>query len=53
MFFFCFNPTRVKQNTTQYRNDDTVITTATGVQTTAEEFLDDFFGEEYKYDNRW
>eukprot|EP00903_Cladosiphon_okamuranus_P018818 g17309.t1 len=43
-------------STTQFRNDDTGITTATGPAgqpTTAEAFVNDFFGGEYKYSNRW
>lgn len=41
------------QSVTQYRNDDTMISTALGGRTTAEQFVNDFFGGEYKYSNRW
>ena len=43
------------QSTTQYRNDDTVIITATGqpATSTAENYVTTFFGGEYKYSNRW
>lgn len=41
------------QSTTQFRDDDTVITTATGDEITAENFVKNFFGGEYKYENRW
>ncbi|CAM9128278.1 unnamed protein product [Scytosiphon promiscuus] len=40
-------------STTQFRNDNTLITTAVGDEITAEDFVDDFFGGEYKYGNRW
>eukprot|EP00904_Undaria_pinnatifida_P014208 jgi/Undpi1/9918/HiC_scaffold_28.g12372.m1 len=40
-------------STTQYRGDDTVIRTATGGSMTAEEYIQQFFGGEYKYSNRW
>lgn len=41
------------QVTTQYHEDDTIITSATGGEPTAEEFVNDFFGGEYKFANRW
>lgn len=41
------------QSTTQYKGDDTEITTATGDSLTAEEYADGFFGGEYKHSNRW
>lgn len=44
---------RTHQSTTQYRDDNTSITTATGASTTAEAFVNNFFGGEYKYSNRW
>lgn len=44
---------RICQSTTQYRNDKTMITRAIGQTVSAEEFVDDFFGGEYKYSNRW
>lgn len=46
------NVFRCVQSTTQYKGDDTVVTTATGDSLTAEEFADGFFGGEYKYSNR-
>lgn len=41
------------QATTQYRGDNTIISTATGGSLTAEEYVNGFFGGEYKYSNRW
>ena len=41
------------QSLTQDRGDDTNITTATGETSTAEDYVIDFFGGEYKYSNRW
>lgn len=43
----------VYQSVTQYNGDDTMITTALGDPTTAEDFVYNFFGGEYKYSNRW
>ncbi|CAM9975163.1 unnamed protein product [Scytosiphon promiscuus] len=54
LFSYYMNPLHyVVESMTQYRNDDTIITTAQGVETTAEEYVKDYFGGEYKYDNRW
>ncbi|CAM9737972.1 unnamed protein product [Ascophyllum nodosum] len=39
--------------TTQFRNDDRQVLTATGEVETAEDWVNDFFGGEYKYSNRW
>ena len=47
------NVFRRVQSTTQYKGDDTVVTTATGDSLTAEEFVEGFFGGEYKYSNGW
>ncbi|CAM9674100.1 unnamed protein product, partial [Scytosiphon promiscuus] len=54
LFAYYLNPLHyIVECTTQFRDDDTVITTAKGIETTSEEFVDDFFGGEYKYENRW
>ena len=50
---FALNCLHTHQSTTQYRDDDTIITTARGGEVTAEKFVDGFFGAEYKYSNRW
>lgn len=44
---------KLTQSMTQYRNDNTIITTAQGIETTVEEFVKDFYGGEFKYENRW
>lgn len=50
---FLFAPS-MYQSVTQYDGDDTVITRAIGGEdSTAEEFVYEFFGGEYKYSNRW
>eukprot|EP00752_Nemacystus_decipiens_P017147 g15362.t1 len=41
------------QSTTQYRDDDTMVSPAVGDRVTAEAFVNTFFGGEYKYSNRW
>lgn len=41
------------QSTTQYRNDETMISTARGQTVSVENFVNTFFGGEYKYSNRW
>lgn len=46
-------PVIVLQAVTQFRDDDTSITTAKGDVITAEAWVHAFFGGEYKYSNRW
>ncbi|CBN79954.1 pleiotropic drug resistance transporter [Ectocarpus siliculosus] len=56
LFAFYLNPLHYVvegMSTTQYRGDDTPITTALGTSTEAEDFVNDFFGGEYEYKNRW
>ncbi|CAB1108061.1 ABC [Ectocarpus sp. CCAP 1310/34] len=56
LFAFYLNPLHYVvegMSTTQYRGDDTPITTALGTSTETEQFVNDFFGGEYEYKNRW